>query len=152
MRRLRCVSPPRPSRQPLPRLTPRATVLTALVRASGPLGLAALLPPPDRVLASLAGKLPATPDAPDVPHLPLVDSWEDGRFALRDVMGAARERSVREWTLQLLQRYRYVVGACPPSRAMAPGACACALAFGAMRCDADRLLVAQGARRRCLSG
>lgn len=96
-------------------------VITALTRASGPLGLSAFLPPSERTLGSFAGKLPSLPfpfldAAPsdtnqDIPHLPLADKWQDGRFALRDVMGAAGERNVRKWTLALLQRYRYVIGA-----------------------------------------
>ncbi|PCH40329.1 hypothetical protein WOLCODRAFT_136778 [Wolfiporia cocos MD-104 SS10] len=88
-------------------------VISALVRASGPLGIAAFLPPPDRMLSSLAGKVPTPADVHDVPHLPLVDKWEDGDFSLREVMGTAGERNVRTWTIQLLQRYRYVMGSTP---------------------------------------
>lgn len=97
------------------------------MRTSGPLGLSTFLPSPDRALGSLAGKLPSLPfglsfpgagsaspgdELTVVPHLPLVDKWENGAFALRDVMGATGERNVRRWTLSLLQRYRYVIGEC----------------------------------------
>ena len=52
------------------------------MRASGPLGLSAVLPHPTR-------RMPHTDESADanvVPHLPLVDDWQNGRFALRDVM------------------------------------------------------------------
>jgi len=90
-------------------------VLTALVKNSGTLGISAILPPPDRTLGSLAGKLlsPILAGAADVSHLPLVERWEDGDFSLREVMGASGERNVRAWTLDLLQRYRYVLGSTP---------------------------------------
>lgn len=103
-------------------------IISALMRTSGPLGLSTFLPSPDRALGSLAGKLPSLPfglsfpgagsaspgdELTVVPHLPLVDKWENGAFALRDVMGATGERNVRRWTLSLLQRYRYVIATTP---------------------------------------
>jgi len=86
-------------------------VIMALVQASGPLGLSAFLPPRDRTLASRID----LQDAPDavVPHLPLVDDWQDGDFSLQEVASSSQEVNVRDWTLQLLQRYRYVIGDTP---------------------------------------
>ena len=52
-------------------------------------------------------------DPEAVPHLPLVDDWQSGRFALRDVMRFAPDTSIREWSMRLMQRYRYVIGAPP---------------------------------------
>ena len=56
-------------------------------------------------------------------YLPLTDKWQDGKFALRDVLapwGAAdsREKNVREWTLRALERYRFVIGSTPSHFAM----------------------------------
>ncbi|KAH9933266.1 hypothetical protein B0H21DRAFT_835315 [Amylocystis lapponica] len=94
-------------------------VITALVRASGPLGVSAFLPPADRVLGTLAGRAPAPAPqpapAPAPAHLPVTADWRNGSFALRDVMSRApgAERSVRAWTRALLLRYRYVLGNTP---------------------------------------
>lgn len=51
------------------------------------------------------------------PHLSLADDFHDADFRLRSSLDLwAREStnphgiSVREWTLQLLQRYRFVAG------------------------------------------
>ena len=86
-----------------------ALVILALLKASGSTGLTAFLPPSTRVLSTLAGKI-ASQRIDEVPHLPLVEHWEDGDFSLREVMGSSRDTSVRGWTLQLLQRYRFVIG------------------------------------------
>ncbi|KAI0768964.1 hypothetical protein BD413DRAFT_478467 [Trametes elegans] len=85
-------------------------VILALVKASGPLGLSAFLPSTERRVVS-SNRHPNPDDA--IPHLPLVDNWHDGQFALRDVMKDARTSSVREYALMVLQRYRYVVGSTP---------------------------------------
>ena len=79
------------------------------MRASGRLGMEAFLPPPHRVV-------PAAPDAPaadpdDVPHLSMEERWEDGQFALNTVLRtSSRDVGVRDWTLRLLERYRFVIG------------------------------------------
>ncbi|KAI0952888.1 hypothetical protein AcW1_007251 [Taiwanofungus camphoratus] len=86
-------------------------VTMALVQASGSLGLSAFLPPSDRVLPSLARELSGSEK--DIPHLPLVDDWQNGDFSLGGVMGSTQLLNIREWTLQLLQRYRYVIGETP---------------------------------------
>ena len=86
----------------------------ALIKASGSLGLEAFLPSPDRNLPFAAGERLAKDKNEEVPHLPLDARWEDAQFGLVSVMGRARERNVRAWTLQLLQRYRFVIGTSSP--------------------------------------
>ncbi len=95
-------------------------VIRALLSASGPLGISEFLPPPDRKLPasnSLANYVPTT--AP--PHLPLGSDYRDIDFSLDSVMGPwlaevsirrglGAAVSVREWTMMVIQRYRYVVG------------------------------------------
>ncbi|KAI0788222.1 hypothetical protein C8Q74DRAFT_1196372 [Fomes fomentarius] len=83
-------------------------VIVALVNKSGPLGLSSFLPHHDRRSPS-SDEHPAS-DAEAIPHLPLVDEWQHGQFALRDVMKYAPDTSVREWSMRLMQRYRYVIG------------------------------------------
>ena len=98
-----------------PSLYNRTTVLIlfsvtlALLRESGNLGLSAFLPSPSKTMPSLAGKVAGMEES--IPHLPLVPHWEDGAFALRDVIEPSTTMTVREWSLQLLQRYRFVIGA-----------------------------------------
>lgn len=89
--------------------TRSSLVILELLKASGSTGLSAFLPPSTRTLATLAGKIPPQ-NFEGIPHLPLVEHWEDGDFSLREVMGASPDMSVRSWTLQLLQRYRFVIG------------------------------------------
>jgi len=86
-------------------------VIAALVRASGSIGITSVLPSPERELPPL----PDVAETEDVPHLPLVQRWQDGDFSLRSVMRITGERNVRMWTMQLLQRYRYVIGQTPAS-------------------------------------
>ncbi|KAK0436583.1 hypothetical protein EV421DRAFT_1831355 [Armillaria borealis] len=95
-------------------------IIRALLGASGPLGISEFLPPPDRKLSvsnSLANYVPTT--AP--PHLPLGSDYRDIDFSLDSVMGPwlaevsirrglGTAVSVREWTMMVIQRYRYVVG------------------------------------------
>ncbi|TFK86284.1 hypothetical protein K466DRAFT_493131 [Polyporus arcularius HHB13444] len=83
-------------------------MIVSLVKASGSLGLSAFLPHPERM--SPSSEEPVPDESLTIPHLPLVDDWHNGQFALRDVMKYAPETNVREWTMRLLQRYRYVVG------------------------------------------
>ncbi|OSX57791.1 hypothetical protein POSPLADRAFT_1067806 [Postia placenta MAD-698-R-SB12] len=86
-------------------------VMSALVRASGTLGMSAFLPSEDRELRSAEFEDPPVErSTSEIPHLPLVQTWEEGDFSLQGVMGAAHEQNVRMWTLQLIQRYRYVIG------------------------------------------
>ncbi|KIP04248.1 hypothetical protein PHLGIDRAFT_76231 [Phlebiopsis gigantea 11061_1 CR5-6] len=87
-------------------------VIQALMRASGRLGMEAFLPSPHRVV-------PAAPDAPasardEVPHLSMEERWQDGQFAVSAVLQtSARAVNVRDWTLRLLERYRFVIGYSP---------------------------------------
>ncbi|RPD56204.1 hypothetical protein L226DRAFT_535831 [Lentinus tigrinus ALCF2SS1-7] len=83
-------------------------MIVSLVESSGSLGLSSFLPHADRTSPSSNER--ATDDSATIPHLPLVDDWHEGQFALRDVMRYAPETNVREWTMRLLQRYRYVIG------------------------------------------
>lgn len=91
-----------------------AAVMSALVRASGTVGMSAFLPSEDRELRSAEFEDPpverSANEASEIAHLPLVQRWEEGDFSLQGVMGAAHEQNVRMWTLQLIQRYRYVIG------------------------------------------
>ncbi|KZT11751.1 uncharacterized protein LAESUDRAFT_641601 [Laetiporus sulphureus 93-53] len=90
-------------------------VISALVRASGRLGVSAFLPDAERTLGSIPGRLSSNTKLEDIPHLPLVERWVDGDFRLREVMrtGGRGRRSVRQWTEKLLERYRYVIGWTP---------------------------------------
>lgn len=95
-------------------------IIRALLNVSGPLGISEFLPSPDRTVSvshSLADYVPTT--AP--PHLPLASDYKDINFSLDSVMGPwlaevsiRRGRgaavNVREWTMMVIQRYRYVVG------------------------------------------
>ncbi|PCH40334.1 hypothetical protein WOLCODRAFT_98719 [Wolfiporia cocos MD-104 SS10] len=82
-------------------------IIMALVQASGRLGLSAFLPDPQRILPAVFGSLAATDS---VPHLPLVEDWQVGNFSLRAVIPRTHDVTAREWSLQLMQRYRYVIG------------------------------------------
>ncbi|KAH9849530.1 hypothetical protein C2E23DRAFT_737200 [Lenzites betulinus] len=84
--------------------------ILALVKASGPLGISSFLPPAERH-ATVENPTPSPEGY--IPHLPLVKDWHEGQFALRDVMKDAHTTNIREWSLMLLQRYRYVVGETP---------------------------------------
>ena len=91
-----------------------SAVILALLKQSGELGLSSFLPDAGRSTASF---IPGAPDkdASEVPHLPLVERWSDGGFSLQDVMASTSHTSVRGFTLQLLQRYRFVIGTRPSS-------------------------------------
>ncbi|GJE97686.1 hypothetical protein PsYK624_139070 [Phanerochaete sordida] len=86
--------------------------IQALMKASGRLGMEAFLPPPLRVVPR-AEDASTAPDA-QIPHLPLAPRWEDAQFSLQAVLGPSpRDINVREWTLRLLERYRFVIGYTP---------------------------------------
>jgi hypothetical protein len=92
-------------------LTP-VIVLKALVRASGDLGLSALLPSPDRRYRPQTQGSPIT-DIP--PHLPLSSEWEHVDFSLAAVFASGFWTSenginLREWVQRMLERYRHVIG------------------------------------------
>lgn len=61
-----------------------------------------------------------TPSFSPPPHLPLVSHYQEGDFSLTEVLpkhrrggGGGKKTDIREWTLQLLQRYRFVLGDTP---------------------------------------
>lgn len=83
----------------------------ALVKASGPVGLSAFLPPSERIFPALATS--ASDPSLSIPHLPLVSDWHSGDFSLSAVLDTSVDTSIRAWSLELLQRYRYVVGDTP---------------------------------------
>lgn len=111
-------------------------VIAALRSSSGVLGLSAFLPPRQRkskssVPSSLWDQLlyfdiwGGEDDGEDmaeddsdqstlpVAHLPLVKSWAEGNFSLHAVLDPYGVVNVRAWTLRLLERYRFVIGALP---------------------------------------
>ncbi|KZT03274.1 uncharacterized protein LAESUDRAFT_762057 [Laetiporus sulphureus 93-53] len=80
------------------------SVVMALTKTSGSHGLSAFLPAPDHVLPPVG-----TEDGDrEVPHLPLL-----AYFSLNAVTGMKLELNVRQWVMQLLQRYHYVIGRAP---------------------------------------
>ncbi|KAI0323660.1 hypothetical protein GY45DRAFT_553660 [Cubamyces sp. BRFM 1775] len=83
--------------------------IVALVKASGPLGISAFLPSEERRVPLDGDMEPAG----FVPHLPLVKNYRNANFAVQEVMKNAHTTSVREWSLMVLQRYRYVIGGTP---------------------------------------
>jgi 3-O-alpha-D-mannopyranosyl-alpha-D-mannopyranose xylosylphosphotransferase len=87
-------------------------VITALVTASGPLGLSAVFPPATATFTN-----PETDNPPHVisaPHLPLEDTWEGIDFSIENVMHTTaqpgEEVDLRHWCMLLLSRYLYVSG------------------------------------------
>lgn len=102
-----------------------SSVIQALIAASGTSGLSAFLPSPDRYFASPSSSSQSSDPIPP-PHLSLGSNWQAIDFSLPSSLAlwasphsspsphtypsSARGISVREWTLQLLQRYRFVVG------------------------------------------
>jgi len=88
------------------------SVLKALVRASGDLGLSALLPPPDRYYQPKAER-PSLNDVP--PHLPFSTEWQLVDFSLASVFASGfwtgeNGVNLRAWVQRMLERYRYVIG------------------------------------------
>ena len=85
------------------------------MKASGRLGMEAFLPSPSRTVPVTQGADASHND--DVPHLSLEERWQDGQFSLASTINSSKEVNVREWTLRLLERYRFVVGTCISNRA-----------------------------------
>ncbi|KAG7450868.1 uncharacterized protein BT62DRAFT_1001714 [Guyanagaster necrorhizus] len=102
-------------------------MIRALMSASGPLGLSEFLPSPNRTIPLQFSFLADRNDTGlSSPHLPLTTEYHAKDFVLDTVMApwareAFRRRgwasvegiNVREWTMMVLQRYRYVVGELP---------------------------------------
>ncbi|KAG8814552.1 hypothetical protein FRC17_001079 [Serendipita sp. 399] len=97
-------------------------ILKALVRASGPLGLSALLPSPERIYhhrrksgddGMAKGTVPVGSDHVS-PHLPLTTEWRSTDFSLSSVFASGfwdqpHGVRLREWVQRLLEKYRYVL-------------------------------------------
>ncbi|KAG8745306.1 hypothetical protein FRC10_008323 [Ceratobasidium sp. 414] len=111
-------------------------VINALVAASGPLGLSAFLPNPTHGLKSTHQQ--SVGDS--VPHLPLVSDYRTGDFSLRGVLGGSTT-DVREWTVRMLQRYRFVIGDTPSIFAMVQNTVTAEAAFSTMNRDSSIALL-----------
>lgn len=88
-------------------------VITALVASSGPLGLSSFLPAPNRDWKRWDnGSLEAEPSPTIAPHLPLVADYRAANFTLASVLSSSKGEtsSVREWTNELIARYRFTIG------------------------------------------
>ncbi|VDC02620.1 unnamed protein product [Peniophora sp. CBMAI 1063] len=84
-------------------------IINRLVQNSGRRGLSAVLPASDRIIATKASGITAE-------TLPRVPSWKLGAFALADVLSQEPNQEVvhvREWTLRMLNRYRFVLADSP---------------------------------------
>ena len=83
-------------------------VINRLVQRSGRKGFSEFLPSPEREI------LPTSHEE-TVVTLPTVAQWEDGQFALTDVLSSATSPTihVRDFVLRLLARYRFVLGNSP---------------------------------------
>ncbi|KAH7104583.1 hypothetical protein BKA62DRAFT_692690 [Auriculariales sp. MPI-PUGE-AT-0066] len=79
-------------------------ILTALVKASGELGLEALLPQAKSSVVE-----PTRYHSP--PALPRVPKWQDADFSVS--ANVPVDADLRTWSVQLLARYRFVVGSTP---------------------------------------
>lgn len=87
-------------------------VITALVASSGDLGLSAFLPASDRVWAPWNDSSRADPSIAVAPHLPLAADYRAANFTLGHVFSQSRGQtsSVRNWTTELIARYRFTIG------------------------------------------
>ena len=87
------------------------TVINALLRASGAVGLSAFLPPAERVYPPSDIHNPPIPIPGDAPVLlPLTNNWKTTDFTLHSRLRAWSPVHVREWVLRVFSRYNYVVG------------------------------------------
>jgi hypothetical protein len=87
------------------------TVINALLRASGPVGLSAFLPPSERVYPPAGAQNPPIPIPDDTPVLlPPTKSWQTTDFTLHSCLRAWGPVHVREWVLKAMARYKYVIG------------------------------------------
>ena len=92
-------------------------MITALVTASGPLGLSAFFPAKE-VRCTNAPPFGAYPKYLPPPHLPLTATWHETDFSLQSVLSTTaypNERvNLREYTMKLLSRYQYLSGESNP--------------------------------------
>jgi hypothetical protein len=92
-------------------LTNILIVIHALRAASGDTGLSAFLPDTSRTFESSPSADTWDPQVlPGPPHLPIVSDWRTGKFSLQAVLPKATSTNVRNWSLRLLERYRFVIG------------------------------------------
>lgn len=97
-------------------LIPHPLVIHALRAQSGEYGLSAFLPAPERtIIVDARNSNKYTQDKTVTHTLPL---QREGDFRLRSVLADGTRSgvmdvsvNVREWTLRLLERYRFVIGA-----------------------------------------
>ncbi|KAF8501253.1 hypothetical protein JB92DRAFT_2976612 [Gautieria morchelliformis] len=88
-------------------------IIHALRAASGTAGLSAFLPDAARILyrgEEDGGRSQSRSGDTGPPHLPLESDWRQCHFALQSVVQSNNIVNVREWTLQMLERYRFVIG------------------------------------------
>lgn len=86
---------------------------SALVTASGPLGLSAFFPPPDASYTNQEA-ISRHVDYLPPPHLPMTATWQEADFSLANVMAETslpgEKTPLRMWTMKLLSRYQYLSG------------------------------------------
>jgi len=95
-------------------------IINALRAASGATGLSKFLPDATRTFGTedrSEGRIDSD-HADDqlfkeVPHLPLVSNWREGKFSLQSVLPSQGNINIRAWTLRMLERYRFVIGDTP---------------------------------------
>lgn len=91
-----------------------STVINALLRASGPVGLSAFLPPLERIYLPFGVQSSPIPIPEEVPVLlPLTKDWQTTDFTLHNCLPARSPVHIREWVLRAMARYKYVVGMLP---------------------------------------
>ncbi|KAF9517786.1 hypothetical protein BS47DRAFT_1325910 [Hydnum rufescens UP504] len=96
-------------------------IITALVTASGRLGLSAFLPSPNRTFQAKPGDSQDRREKPiPIPILPLTPTWWKTDFSLDSVLSPYASNAtpstpidLRAWVVQVLQRYRFVIGETP---------------------------------------
>ncbi|KZV61927.1 hypothetical protein PENSPDRAFT_271833 [Peniophora sp. CONT] len=107
-------------------------VINRLVQRSGQAGLSEFLPSADReIIPASRGETVVT--------LPTVAQWEDGQFALTDVLSSATTPTirVRDFVLRLLARYRFVLGNSPSEFVFLQGAGSAKKGVARLPADSD---------------
>lgn len=83
-------------------------LIDALITASGERGLSAFLPSPDTIYQPTQFRKDQ-----HGPILPLTKIWKSTNFSLQNVVHSETPIDLREWSLSLLGRYVYAIGATP---------------------------------------
>jgi len=117
-------------------------IINALLRASGPVGLSAFLPPYERIYPSSNAQNPpiAVPEGAPV-YLPLTKNWQTTDFTLHNCLQARSPVRVREWVLRTMARYKYVVGDTPHEFLQMTSSRQTKMALGRIRPDVALLAV-----------